>query len=81
MDGLIIGNDEIEVVNDHGEFTTSHFFPGYDDPKMVAAINLLNENQTQFSKRGRPKENAGPSGRKFYNDMCLAMQAALHEKR
>ena len=74
MNGIVLDDGQIEVVVAHDpdeEITTSHFFPGYDDPKMVRAINELNENQLIYTKRGRPQENSGPAGQKFYNQMCL----------
>ena len=72
--GFILDSEEIEVVVPHDpdeEITSSHFFPGYDDPKMVRAVNELNGNQLLYTKRGKPKENSSAAGQKFYRTMCL----------
>ena len=72
MKGLIL-DDEIEVVvevDSDADIVTSHFFPPLDDPKMVRAVNKLNEDQITYSKRGRPNDNSGLAGRRFYNAVC-----------
>lgn len=72
MKNVFVVNDEVEVVYEHSEnITSSHFFPPEDDPKMVRAVNELNENQTEYSRRGKTKDTSRRAGVKFYDTVCL----------
>ena len=72
MGPILVG--AVSVVAIRQAVLSSHFFPGHDDPKMVRAINALNENQMVYTKRGKPKENSVSAGRKFYDEICIRVE-------
>ncbi len=79
MENVFVVNDEVEVLYEHSEnITSSHFFPPENDPKMIRAVNELNEGQTEITRRGRTKDTSRRAAKRFYDAVCIRCERIAH---